>query len=938
MRKTILNIVKNLYEIKRRNIFIVAGACIAIMLLILGGKCFCSNVLNIHMHFKLEIDFLAIYGSYIAIILPVAILIAEKIRDKHNAIISEAYSRATFIYPIIIYFAVNLLLFTAVSEQYFYIVTSFFSLFLIIFLYYRALKMLSNHTYEQEMINLVKEETIRKDLEAKNAHFNYENRVSNYKKYGIYIKQYDYFPVSEYKKSCMYAEDNYQIVKDYKYKTLNKIVPILKDVNKDYIKSLKLSSKEKEVDSGIKPNIIIVLDAVGMTINKNDCWICIYYKEEYEDNANKIFKIIENKIYKLNDSNSSLYIEKLSKDINYRCVESIEKGSSTMLSEALEEYFNNYEDYINELIKTGESNSYEDTYRSANSFYRITTYNFLNNIQKTILDLAEIIVKKDSTKLMNELISFLYEMILYSVSKKELLSIQYLYNTYQYLNDYSMKLTDNSSRMKIKFEIFEILDSVKYEYRNKKNDFLKSVLFICNKTISNIVYDLRGNNELLIKYCNDWLNFIKDIEEDMDRLDMEKPNKNTKVYYDNLEEIYMHFSCNLFATTAYLLDFFEKTKNEEQIEKIMNILSKNLDQNITKILLRTIYMEYNDRMYSWDTMEIQDLSERSGVYNVNTIKYIIHLYCKLITIKDKKYLNVESSYQLSVYADNIISELKELEKHEYIDIFENVKKDVEEQEKQYLRSTNISEAKVVGFKKKFLEEYEKRSRLIKLFKSTNNFKIVKRKKKGTNFIGISNIVEKTYFLEKMPNDRCIIWTNFEENFAYSFIEAEDSKFTEALIKKSQYIDNSMEEYLKSLSNAKLKKSIIFSDYSTIYDIFDFEQLDHRVEKNSFANLYIVINEIKIPVCIIDIPEHGCLYHAYINKIGKYEKSEDDFDIQVGDFSSDGNLLKKCMDEKIEGLELDGEARKNHLLESVNIRIKEYALYNDNDLEALKFDK
>lgn len=45
------------------------------------------------------------------------------------------------------------------------------------------------------------------------------------------------------------------------------------------------------------------------------------------------------------------------------------------------------------------------------------------------------IVKLGSSKLMNSLTVFLYDMILYSYDKRELLSIQNLYSTYCYLKN-----------------------------------------------------------------------------------------------------------------------------------------------------------------------------------------------------------------------------------------------------------------------------------------------------------------------------------------------------------------------------------------------------------------------------------------------------------------------------------------------------------------------
>ena len=923
-----------LYRIEIRNIFYVLLFCIIILCLTKFLKFIFSSVLNIHLGLNFQIDYLAIYGGFLSIILPVAILIAERIRDKHSNLVSEAYLHNTYMFPIIIYFVINLCIFTFESDQYYFIITGFLSTLMIIFLYYRSFMMISNHFYEKAQINLVKEDIIKKDLVEQISPFDDENLISKYKKYGIYVKQYDFISVSDYEKVTLYPDSDYLIIKNYNYKTFNKLIPVLKDINKDYILSHESVSNKIEISTFTEPNLILVFDALGTTVSRKDCWIYIYYKKDYTNYIDKIIKIVSNKVYKTSGENNHLFIEKTNQAIALKCIKSINDGSSSLFSDALDEYLDSYKIYINELIdKVGEYN-YEVSYNHANSFYRIKTYDFLRNIQENVFDFESIIVKKDDSKLMNELISFLYEMMLYSNNKKELLSIQFLYNMYQYLNYYSLQLSDESSIKKIKLEIFEFLNTLKYDFRNSNSVFTHDVLLVCNKTVGNILYDLKDNEKFLYSYYLSLFDYINELEDEFEKISYDNCNDYSKKYYEDFKDIYKHYSSNSFAISAYLYNYYEKKSSDTNF---LNLMIKNYYSNITNILLNTIDMEYNNRMYSWDSMEIRDSYEDYGVYNVNTVDYLIHLYVKIITSKDKRYLNIESSYQLSQYADRIISELNKVDKKDYIELFEKVKNDVEEEEKKYLRTTKISNEKIIKFKGKFLEEYSKLNRLMQLFKDTNNYKIVERKKTGVNYIGISNIVDKTYFLDKIPNNRCIIWTNFEENFAYSFIEAEENKFVKSLINKSEYIDESVNNYLNSLTISKLKKMIIFSDYDTIYNLFDIDAIDHSARENNFANLYLLIKGIRIPVYIVNQLEERDLYISYSNKLGRFEKSSEDFKIEINDFLDNEKMLDECMKKDINGLDLIGDERRNHLLESVDLLIEEYVVYNDQELVSYKFN-
>ena len=928
---------KELYKINMYNILCIMLMCLCLFIFEKFSKLFFQDILDIHIGLNLNIDFLAIYSGFLALILPVAILIIERIEDKDNAIISETYLKYTRIFPVVVYFVFNLLIFTIDKDQYYFIITSIISTIMIIYMYYRSFKMISDLIYEKKKINEVQEEIIARDLIEQTNHYSDNNLISNYKKYGILISKYDYLSTNNFKKHNIYPEKEYMIIEQYNYRLLNKIIKKLKVINNDYVSSVESNNSGDELKNEKKLNVVIMLSDIGSSTDKNRSWITLYYNERHEKDANEIIKLLNDKVYITSEANNHLYIEMAYEVIQKECVESINRMSSTLLTKSLNKYLDIYKNYINEISdKIGEY-SYEVSYNQVNSFYRIRAYDFLNNIQKCIYDYSEMITETGNSKLMNSLIGFLYDMILYSYSKRELLSIQHLYNTYSYLSECSLKLKDDTSFNKIKLEIFEFMRILKYDYNNVDKNFVHDALLICNKTLGNIIFNLSINdNEKFYKYYNKLMNFINDIKEDKEQVNPFYNEKNSD-YYNNLNDIYKNFICNIFAITSYIIHNSEKTGKE--VTKLLQYYKQFDYDDLTKILTDSIDFDYNSKIYSWDLMEMNKMDE-DGVYSINTISYLIHFYCLLITRINVKAIKIKSNYQLSIQANNIINELKSIDKTEYIGIFEKVIEDVKDEERNFIRNTPISKSKVDQFKTKFVENYYKYNKLQLLFKETENLKFVQRKKKGVNFLGIRNIVDKTYFLDETPNNRCIIWSNFEDGYANSFINSEEKKISFSLNKKSVYIDEKIMDYLNGLTKSQLKKSILFSNYESIYNIIGYSDIKYNNESktNNYANLFIVIKKEYIPVVIIDGIEDNYIYHVYKNQLGKLEKYIDEFRIEVSDFYNNEKLLNKTMEENINGLDLEGEARKNHLLESVDLLLEEYFLYDDEKLISQKFDK
>ena len=337
----------------------------------------------------------------------------------------------------------------------------------------------------------------------------------------------------------------------------------------------------------------------------------------------------------------------------------------------------------------------------------------------------------------------------------------------------------------------------------------------------------------------------------------------------------------------------------------------------------------------------EDRDYDEGAFTVNTNSYLIHLYCLLLNRRNSNNVVIPISYQLSTYVDVIKAELSALNNEKLIEKFDELIVKINEQEKEYLRNNNILESKVNQFKTNFLENYNKDATLYNLMKNTNNFEIVEKRKRGKHYLGINNILDKTYFLEKTPFDKVIIWTNFEDNFANCFIRSEEEKFSNLLEKHSQQINENFIHYLEKLKNKEIENLIIFSDFSSMYNILSFTDIVYTIpedykDKVLNSNQYFKYNNYYIPIFIIHNLNEEVLYLYNKNNIGKMQKDENEFQISIDEFSQDNTLLEKVMNEDINGLDLVGDEKKNHLLESVQLEIKEYIYFDEKGMNGKKF--
>ena len=192
----------------------------------------------------------------------------------------------------------------------------------------------------------------------------------------------------------------------------------------------------------------------------------------------------------------------------------------------------------------------------------------------------------------------------------------------------------------------------------------------------------------------------------------------------------------------------------------------------------------------------------------------------------------------------------------------------------------------------------------------------------------------------MPNDENIMFLDFESNFAECFIKGEEKKYVEDVLKKLPELNDNIINVLNNLNN--IDKFIIFANYSFDYKLYDkidfkyeYSKEYESIDKNN--NLYVLYKSILIPVYQIKGLDNKCFYMMNVNKMGKFcrEKDTNYFDIQVFEYSKDEKHLQKTMSEKINGCDLEGEEKRNHLLECVNLVIREYVKFENNQIEGYK---
>ncbi len=928
---------KNIHKITVKNLIFVSLLTVLGMLAFEFLIYYISNALNIQLNVNLNIDYLPIYFCILGLVLPLTIMLIEKINIKQDYIVAEAYLVNTLMLPFVTYFCINLAIFTFLNEQYYFIFTCIISVSFVIYMYFKTLKMLSDLRYEKEKISNTRFKIIQDDLEDQLKHFDEVNSIGQYFKYGIGVVNHNYFNVENYEKSRIYPSREFLIIQQYNYKQIEKIAIMLSEINKEYVEST--ADDEKSNIERVQPKIVIWLLDIGSTTEKEKSFITIEYSAEVKKEIESIKKLLTEKIYVISEVNNHFYIKSNYEHLQKDCIQAIKNSSAVLLSNSLEKYLDIYKDYVIGIKDKVGDYTYEIAYSHTHSLIEPRAYEVLNLIRRDIYDFSRAIVRENNPFLLNELIAFLYQMILFSSVNKELLSIQYLYNVYCYLNNQALQLEDSSiSTRKIKLEIFEFLGVTKYKLNLDNGAFLRDLLLVCNKTISQIAYDLSRNHEdLFIQYFRKAYYFITDINDELISNQYNENEKNKKLAII-LKDIWLNFECNFFATTAYIVNKAEK--DQKDIVKIMNFYENYDFDRLTTIFLETINKDNIDGTYFWDLME-DDNFDDEGMRDVNTYKYLVHLYCLLVSRIGNSISNLPLNYPLSTHSNEIIKELEELKNENLIKLFKKLEMDLNEEEKKYIRATYISKDKVEMFKIFFIESYYNNSVLFKIFDKTGNIRIIEQEQKGMYYLGISNIVDKSYFLDKLLYDKKIYWQDFEKTFSNSFISGEEKKYTKLIDEKSTLQNESAIEFFRKIIETE-ENHIIFSRHSTIYQLLD-RNVVYNIPKDVNYNglkssTYYKLSNKLIPIFTFSSLDEKSIYVYNENELGIMEKSIDDFKVEVNDFSSDDELLKKFMDERIKGLDLKGNEKENHLLESVNIKISEYIRFDCNNMKGYKFNR
>ena len=200
LKNKIRMIFKNIYKIEMKNILYISIINILFAIMFELARNTLTNLLNIHFNFFVNIDYLTIYSCILGLVLPLAIMLIEKINNKLDYIVVETYLKNTMMFPFVNYFCVNLAILTILNEQYYFIFTSIISVVFIIFMYYKSFKLLSDLRYEKEKIGKTRFEIVNDDLKDQIKHFDNSNIISQYLKFGIMVERHSYISTYEFKK------------------------------------------------------------------------------------------------------------------------------------------------------------------------------------------------------------------------------------------------------------------------------------------------------------------------------------------------------------------------------------------------------------------------------------------------------------------------------------------------------------------------------------------------------------------------------------------------------------------------------------------------------------------------------------------------------------------------------------------------------------------
>ena len=929
---------KKIYKIEFANLIFVILINITATTIFELIRHLLPELINYHLCLNIDVDFLAIYICVSGLMLPLAILLIEKLNSKRDFIEVEAYLKNSKLFPILVYFCTNLIWMNIHKDQYYLLITNIISCILIIYMYYKSFKMLSDLKYERRITDETRSQLIMGDIDESFAFHNDLNAIDSYQELGIFIEKNNYFNFKNYKNIIIQEKNIVGLIKQYNFETIDKIANILKKANKLYISTGTVTNKRSEIKIRRNPNIVVILMSINQNIKLNETRTIIYYKKEYSDYIDEIKKIINGgRLYNASDLNVKFYIRENYKYLQNDCITAINNGSRILLSNALEEYLDYYKDYVEAIKKLNWSFLYNDIYKQTTSLNRVNTYEFFRQIVDDITDYLYIISEKNNCHLMLGLIGNIYKMILFSYKKTELLSIFYVSDLYFKINNKSYDMKDYFNIYgKIKTELFEFVNVVNYNITLENAQFSQDVLLIYNKILSSIMFDLSKHNYgYFLDFMQKTFYFIDILNDKLEMLNdsIKSDNDNDKIK-ESYEIVTQNYECNIFATLAYVVSKIDKDSADVNliVEKCMKHYG-NIEK-LTTVLLNSIDKGNNDSTYTWDLMENFSYD---GFHTVNTEEYLLHLYC--IIINSQKMVDLPENYLLSTYSSQMIKEFEDIKNDQMVKEVEKLKNKIEENKKKLIRNSKISNVKVKKFETKFVEIYNRRSTLYNLFLATGNLLEEYNEKNDKNYLYTNCIINKTYFLDKLPYDEKVVYVDFEKSFVQAFISSETMNYLKLLEQTSETTEYNILEFLNNYQE-KINDIVIFAspvvahrlyNFGTVINLFP-GKLGEEILK---APKYFKYKEYYIPIYSFrDMPKNF-LYLYDKNHLGKMIKGSKKFNIKIKDFYNNEKLINKFMESKINNLTLENEEKRKYLLESVNIAIGEYIKFNTEDMKGYK---
>lgn len=718
MFKHIKTIVKNVNKPSYANFIYITYFYFIVSVILLPIFIFITRKYNINSN-NVPFD---IYLALSTLMIPLAIFVAQKVSDSRDFLTANVYMNQSHIFPMTIFQIVSFVsLFYIQNIIYYWLLIIIYAIFISI-MYIRTLRLFSDSIYFTKKL---KEESKKIINDALNMHINSAENITKNEilpECGIYFENYHYENTDIYNKEYIYPPEDNLLIKELSQKDLNNLRNIMSQINIGTEELSKINSKNNMKTK----KIIIFLQNEGFTTRIKTPIIKIFYNstnKEVTDNLENIKNILYN-LYKYEDYNLDIIVEKEIQEIETKCTASICNHSITELKNNLKIYVDFYKAIVDNISSNIDKNyTLEQVYKSTHSIYSFRGFKYFEYIREEIYNLCYNPNSLKNKFIFNEITSCIYEMLLYSYTQYELISFEYISNIYQsltYLVNENKKLDMN----KIQLELFEILDYIYYELRNTRNEnyqISKNMIILLNKVIVNIMFELATKDvERYHVFRKKFIEFISNLEQEIKKV------VNSQHILEELQEILRHCSSNLFVMDSYL---FEKHKNDISIE-IINFYKGKSFEYIILAFLNAHKLDF-DSIYHWDSWERYDILNQDGAHFVNTGLYMNNLFCNICIKHNHVKFPIDRDL-VSFYKSSLKNTLMSLGCNEESDLilkFENMLKKYDENGKKYLRETNISEDKKNDFIKKFLECYIRDNKLYNLMKKYNNTKIVNPSKR-----------------------------------------------------------------------------------------------------------------------------------------------------------------------------------------------------------------